>query len=116
MTFQLRIGAVALTCAALSTFGASAMAEETIRIEPRPYYGATVTIEQGVRVFRPLPSTSKVIVNPYGETPLSLGFNETTVNKKSYNYHQHEHSGSGGSHGYTGSSYYFPGAKIGTRY
>ena len=35
----------------------AALAEEayTTRIEPRPFYGATVTIEHGVRVFRPLP-------------------------------------------------------------
>ena len=27
----------------------------TTRIETRPFYGATVTLEEGVRVFRPLP-------------------------------------------------------------
>ena len=40
----------------------------TIRIEPRPYYGATVTLEQGVRVWRPLPPVKQVIVNPGGRT------------------------------------------------
>ncbi len=51
-----------------------AAAEEafTTRIEPRNAYGATVTIEQGVRVFRPLPTERQVIVNPGGMTPLSL--------------------------------------------
>ena len=44
----------------------------TIRIEPRPVYGATVTIEEGVRVFRPLPPDKYVIVNPNG-TPVNLG-------------------------------------------
>ncbi len=38
----------------------------TIRIEPRPYYGAVVTLEQGVRVWRPLPPTSHMIINPTG--------------------------------------------------
>lgn len=50
----------------------------TTRIETRPVYGATVTIEQGVRVFRPLPPTQHVVVNPGGVTPLYL--NQTDVN------------------------------------
>ena len=44
----------------------------TIRIEPRPYYGATVTVEQGVRVWRPLPPVSHMIINPNNATPLNL--------------------------------------------
>lgn len=55
-------------------------AGETIRIEPRPVYGATVTLEEGVRVFRPLPPDRRVIVNP-GNAPISLGFNETYINE-----------------------------------
>lgn len=51
----------------------------TTRIEPRPVYGATVTIEEGVRVFRPLPPERHVIINPGSATPLNLGFNETRV-------------------------------------
>ena len=62
---------------ALATAGA-AQASETIRIEPRSFYGATVTLEAGVRVFRPLPVTKRVIVNPDNATPLSLRFKETT--------------------------------------
>jgi hypothetical protein len=46
------------------------------RIEPRAVYGATVTIEEGVRVYRPIPSEQHVIVNPGGTTPLSLGYYE----------------------------------------
>jgi hypothetical protein len=51
-----------------------ALAEQphTTRIEPRPYYGAVVTIEQGVRVFRPVPPTTHLIINPDGATPLVL--------------------------------------------
>jgi hypothetical protein len=49
----------------------------TTRIETRPVYGATVTIEEGVRVFRPLPSERQVIVNPGGAAPLSLGYYDT---------------------------------------
>ncbi len=46
----------------------------TTRIEPRAVYGATVTIEEGVRVYRPIPSEQHVIINPGGTTPLSLGY------------------------------------------
>jgi hypothetical protein len=44
----------------------------TTRIETRPYYGAVVTIEHGVRVYRPVPPTQHLIVNPDGATPLQL--------------------------------------------
>ena len=52
----------------------AALAEpaHTTRIETRPYYGAVVTIEQGVRVYRPVPPTQHLIVNPDGTTPLQL--------------------------------------------
>jgi hypothetical protein len=48
----------------------------TTRIEPRPFYGATVTLEEGVRVFRPLPPHDRVIINP-NNTPVYLGFSES---------------------------------------
>jgi hypothetical protein len=54
----------------------------TTRIEPRPFYGAVVTLEEGVRVIRPLPPVRQVIINPNG-TPLSLGFNDTRVYEQS---------------------------------
>lgn len=64
----------------------------TTRIETRPFYGATVTLEEGVRVIRPLPPERQVIINPDGQTPLSLGFNETKVYQRSdvYNYSSDE--------------------------
>lgn len=72
----------------------------TTRIETRPFYGAVVTIEEGVRVFRPLPNTDRVIINPGGQTPLSLGFNETYVNERNYNYNYNStESGSSGGGG-----------------
>ena len=49
-----------------------AVAQSTTRIEPRPFYGATVTLEEGVRVFRPLPPHDRVIINPGNATPLYL--------------------------------------------
>jgi hypothetical protein len=59
--------------------GSAACAESyTTRIEPRPFYGAIVTIEAGVRVFRPLPPERQIIINP-NATPVSIGINDTRV-------------------------------------
>ncbi len=70
---RFRLAASAL--AALVLTGTSAFAEQayTTRIEPRAVYGATQTIEHGVRVTRPLPSERQVIVNPGGLAPINLG-------------------------------------------
>jgi len=51
----------------------SAQMATTTRIETEPVYGATVTFESGVRVFRPIPPTQHMIINPGGQTPLFLG-------------------------------------------
>ena len=48
----------------------------TIRVEPNGYYGAVVTVEAGVRVFRPLPPHRLVVMSPEG-TPVNLSINET---------------------------------------
>ncbi|MDX2257670.1 MAG: hypothetical protein NW205_02020 [Hyphomicrobiaceae bacterium] len=94
-----RASATAASLLAGSLLAASALAGDgsTTRIEPRPYYGAVVTIEEGVRVFRPLPPTKHVIINPGGSTPLSLGFSETRVyehrSSTHYGRHHHEHYG-----------------------
>ena len=84
----LALGLAASFAAASTAFAQSA----TIRIEPRPVYGATVTLEEGVRVYRPLPADKYVIVNPNG-TPLNLGLSETNVTETrtstSYNVHRH---------------------------
>lgn len=62
-------GAALLVAAAAAHAGSGA---HTTRIEETNAYGATVTIEEGVRVFRPIPSDRHVIVNPGGKTPLSV--------------------------------------------
>jgi hypothetical protein len=61
----MRILCFMLVSAAVCTSSA-AYAEEayTTRIEPRPYYGAVVTIEHGVRVYRPVPATRHMIIDP----------------------------------------------------
>lgn len=78
MTSKLVIAAFA-ALPALISLPALAQDAYTTRIEPRAYYGATVTLEAGVRVYRPLPPTRHVIINPNARTPLKLGFNETRV-------------------------------------
>ena len=77
--------ALALVAAILAPAAALAQQPSTTRIETRPFYGATVTLEEGVRVFRPLPPHQRVIINPGGATPLSLGFEE----KRSVSHHYH---------------------------
>jgi hypothetical protein len=69
----------------LSTAAARAEAP-TVHIEPRPFQGATVTLEEGVRVFRPLPPHDRVIINPGSKTPLSLGIYESNNYNANYNY------------------------------
>jgi hypothetical protein len=90
--------ALASMCLVLSMSTASAQGYTT-RIEPRPFYGATVTLEEGVRVIRPLPPERQVIINPGNATPLSLGFNETHVYEnrtiRNYNYNEGGSSSSG---------------------
>jgi hypothetical protein len=68
-----------LTAAALvgGLFMSTAVADDarTVRIEPRPFYGATVSVEAGVRVFRPLPVTKEMIIDS-GRQPLQLTITE----------------------------------------
>lgn len=73
---------VGAALALLVPTAASAGDARTTRIETRPFYGATVTLEEGVRVFRPLPRHERVIINPGGRTPLNLTYEE----HRSYNY------------------------------
>lgn len=82
----MRRSALLLALAACG-FSTSAFAEgRIIQVEPRPTYGATVSIESGVRVYRPLPAGARtVIVNP-SRTPLVIDVgeagasNQTTTN------------------------------------
>ena len=91
---------------------ASAQSATTTRIETRPFYGATVTLEAGVRVYRPLPPHQRVIINPGGATPLSLGFEERAPTV-------HNHYYGAGASGFAGDGYgaggYVPYAR-GERY
>ena len=66
----------ALLSLVLVSSSAFAQDSYTTRIEPRQVYGATTTIEHGVRVTRPLPPVRQVIINPGSLTPLNLGSHE----------------------------------------
>lgn len=105
-----RLTLLALAFGAAMPLGLPAAAQEafTTRIEPRPFYGATVTIESGVRVFRPLPTTRQVIINPGGQTPLSLGYNDTRVIEQSTstNYNYNSYDGARGTAGGFGGRFY----------
>ncbi len=63
--------ATALLSHVIAASAACAGDASAIRIEPRSYYGAVVTVEQGVRVWRPLPPTRHMIINPTG-APVSI--------------------------------------------
>ena len=65
--------------AATAAVPAVAQEEHTTRIETQPSYGAVVTIEHGVRVYRPVPPTDHLIVNPGGRTPLLLDIGDRTI-------------------------------------
>ncbi len=75
MSFSRTSAAAAVLVAGVSA--TSAFASELIRIEPRPYYGAVVSIENGVRVYRGLPAQSLMIINPGNKTPVNLNFSRT---------------------------------------
>ncbi len=82
--FRVRLAAMSMAAMGLQAIPAAATDATTTRIEPRVFYGATVTLEEGVRVFRALPPHKQVIINPDSKAPVSLSFNETVEHK--YNY------------------------------
>ena len=83
----MRVLCLSLVTAAAVSAAMPALAEpSTTRIETRPFYGATVTLEADVRVYRPLPPHDRVIINPNGRTPLHLGFEQNTWTSHNYNH------------------------------
>jgi hypothetical protein len=59
----MRSAAVVLTGFSLLLAGLSATAQTTTRIETSGLYGAKVTVEEGVRVFRPVPPHDRGAIN-----------------------------------------------------
>ena len=82
----------ALALALLAPSFALAGDASTTRIETRAFYGATVTLEHGVRVYRALPAHDRVVINPGGRTPVHLGIEE---HRATINNHYYDHSGQG---------------------
>lgn len=72
----------------VASAGAQAGDAKTIRIEPRAFYGATISLESGVRVFRPLPSASHVIINP-NKTPVNINVEDVTKRIESTSHHHY---------------------------
>jgi len=68
----------AVLVAAGSVVSAHAGDANTTRIIHGEPYGAVVTDENGVLVFRALPSVKHVVINPGGKTPLTINMNEIT--------------------------------------
>jgi len=62
----MRLLGLLLVAAATAVLVKGAVGQEayTTRFETRPYYGAVVTIEHGVRVYRPVPPTLHMIIDP----------------------------------------------------
>ncbi len=80
------VAAFASLCLLLAACSA-ATAASLVRIETRPVNGAAiVTEEEGVRVYRPLPSTRYLILNPDGRTPLNLTIEDRNVVVQHHHY------------------------------
>jgi|LNFM01.1.fsa_nt_gb hypothetical protein len=111
----MRLPALLLVAAAAAALPhqVAAQSASTTRIETRPFYGATVTLEEGVRVFRPLPSHDRVIINPGGATPLHLSFEEKR--HETHNYGSAPSYAPHGGYGASGVLPYGGGRHIGHR-
>lgn len=99
--------ALVAVSAVLSVGPALAQQSSTIRLETRNWQGARVSIEQGVRVWRPLPPTRLVVVNPGGRTPVALNVTDIRQQSTNTNYnHNYNYDGApwvaGGSYGFGG--------------
>jgi hypothetical protein len=77
-----RLTVIAATLVASVAAAPVAMADGggLVRIEPRPYYGAVVTVEKGVRVYRALPSQHLMVINP-NNAPVNITYNRTIDNR-----------------------------------
>jgi hypothetical protein len=77
-TYSLFLSPVIGVLAFAVSAGGAAAQSFTTRIETKPYYGAVVTLEHGVHVYRPLPPDRQVIINP-DHVPLNLSYSDTRV-------------------------------------
>lgn len=71
---QLAVGLIFVGVAASTALASDA---STTRVEPRPFYGAIVSVESGVRVFRALPPHRNIIIAPEDGPGVNLSINDT---------------------------------------
>jgi hypothetical protein len=92
----MRSAVIALAGVSLASATLPAKAQSTTRIESRPFYGATVTVEEGVRVFRPLPPQGRFIIKADGTDALALGSSQpdNCACNRTYLHHVGETAGS----------------------
>lgn len=106
--FARLLAVLCLLAPLLAASPADAGQSTLVRIEPRPYYGAVVTIEQGVRVWRALPRTQHMVINPTG-APVNVNITdirETVTHRVQGDGHAH----TGGAYAPQASGgYYLPG-------
>ncbi len=102
----MRNSPIATPLASLCLFVATvsgATAASLTRIETGPVYGAaTVTVEHGVQVYRPLPPLRHMILNPEGRTPLNLTIEDRNIVVRHYYYGVASEDTGGSSGGYVG--------------
>jgi hypothetical protein len=90
----MRSAAIVLAGASLvASASLPAAAQSTTRIETRPLYGATVTVEEGVRVFRPLRSQDRVVDRERKEQ-VGSGLPDTCACNRTYLHHVGNDAGS----------------------
>ena len=98
---------LALLSLVVSAVGAVAGDSGLIRIEPRLFYGATVTMESGVRVWRPLPPTRQMIINPTN-APVNVHVADVRERITNHN-HNYVHGAPTGAPAYANSGGYYHG-------
>ena len=69
-----------------------ALAQTTTPTETQPLYGATVTVEEGVRVFRPQPHTR--VINPDAKQQAASDQPENCACNRTYLHHVSNEAGS----------------------
>lgn len=77
------------------------MARSPATIETRPYYGAVVTVENGVRVWRPLPPHDRIIINPNGKASVNIDVDAKKHANSEPGPSGHERYGNGYTEGYS---------------
>jgi hypothetical protein len=79
-----RLGLATLLLVLVSAQASAQDGASTTRVERRAVYGATVTEEQGVWVFRPIPPTRHMVIAPSDGPPVNLSLNQTEKDVRHY--------------------------------